>query len=260
MKKLLTLALLIGSTSSYAGNIRDIPLPNAANVLSSMGYTEFEVKEMEANPDSIYWTQETGWKESTERLQEAMMKLASPDGEWEGWYLNDANTIINMCKAYARDARHCVVFASTVGCTESSCGKYHYKNSIFGVVGETYSSKAKAIKAWVDKYNNVDNLPYKGWYVANEGSSDWYSYCESPRTGVWRYSNCRDENGVLKDIEMRDFYNDQKEAYDNGDDDDNPRPRFNYCMSETDTNIWGYCPNGLNNANTFYARIMSVLR
>ena len=146
-----------------------------------------------------------------------------------------ANVIINMCKVYARDPRHCVIYASSVACAESSCGASWkaptINNNIFGlnINGISFASRTAAAKDWIKgRYNN-------NWFTANEG---------------YFYNFCKDSYycGVGADNDVYFFYS------------DNPKKPANsrYCMSEFQpdgTKIDGYCPNGYKNAKTAYLNI-----
>ncbi|KAF7773849.1 hypothetical protein PCIT_a0184 [Pseudoalteromonas citrea] len=251
------------ATDSLAGNIRNTPKPDVNARLSEMGFSSTEITKMrkyeknDTNTDSgmrnfqdtSLWQDTRGFSNSTWSLFNVMRNVLNN----VGYSSKQAKTMLNACKAYARDAQHCVVFMASVGCAESGCGDIRYigqNKNIFGMTGignnSNYMSEQQAILDWVKRYNNT-------WYTANEGSSDWYSFCRYDGRNTWLYAPglCK-VSGKLQDVGMRNFYNNIRGKY----------PTYEYCMSETGSEYsgQGYCPNGLTNSTVAYDNMMSNIR
>ena len=223
--------LLIGS-NAMAEDIRQRPVPDPGKKLQEFGYTATIASQMLSGARDDLWARvpSRGWTNDTYALKNRMYTALGGSGFDDAL----ANVVINVCKAHARDPRHCVIYMSAVSCAESSCGASwkaaSIQNNIFGlnIPGQTFSSRTAAVKDWVVRYNNK-------WFTANEGY--FYSYCQATYY-------C----GVGKDYDVYFFYSDNA-----------AKPSTSrYCMSEIQPNgskIDGYCPNGYRNAKSAYLNV-----
>ncbi|MBQ0946197.1 hypothetical protein KAK07_22850 [Ideonella sp. 4Y16] len=225
-------AALIVSTmlgTAMAGDIRKTPLPDPATSIKQFGYSATQNSSL-LNSASSLWAQvpPASWTANTYTLRSKMALALGSTGVDTAL----ANVIINVCKVYARDPQHCVIYTTAVACAESSCGDPSLapaiQNNIFGLhSGQmSYSSRTEAVKYWITKgYNST-------WYTANEGY--FYGYCAQT------YFCAR---GV--DYSTYFFYSNVV----------NMPPTSHYCMSEAGSNISGYCPKGYNNSSLAYYRV-----
>lgn len=213
-----------------AGDVRLQPKPNQFANLISFGYSDVDAQAMISGSRDDLWAlvPSKGWSNETYQLKSKMYS-ALPSGGFDDPM---ANVIINMCKASARDPRHCVIFASAVACAESSCAATwvaaSHGNNIFGMTTpNSFVSRTAATRDWINKYNDY-------WFTANEGFH--YSYCKGPYY-------C----GVGADYDVYGFYSNIP----------NKPPVFNYCLSEKqpDGSLLNYCKNGYASAKTAYLRL-----
>ncbi|MEP7010185.1 MAG: hypothetical protein ABJC13_07665 [Acidobacteriota bacterium] len=234
--------LLIAASSPHASalDIRTTPLPSvtAATVSTQFGYTTAQAKGMLDLTQKELWSlvppNPTAWTTSTYALRTRMNTALGT----QGFDSPLANVIINSCKVYARDARHCVIFASAVACAESSCGQTYSTSAyaIFGLKDSNsqpikYSSRTHAVIDWVKRYN-------VSWFVADEGY--FYGFCK--KYGSTFLPHC---DNVGTDYYANYFYSNKKGRY----------PASNYCGSESGSSTPGYCPNGFANSKAAYLKV-----
>lgn len=224
-------------------NIRCTAKPDPKVSIKALGvYSDAQQAGMlstTSNSNWTLWSQEppmpNSWTSATYSLRNRMAAALKPSTTGIDKQL--ANVIINVCKVYARDPYHCVVYASAVVCAESSCGQsYNSKtNTIFGVrdnLKSSYVSRTEAVLDWVRRYNEY-------WYTANEGKL--YGYCRYPNPGTGFLPAC-DNSG--NEFDTKFFYsNVQGKA-----------PVSNYCLSEVGA-VPPTCPNGYKNSRTAYLNV-----
>lgn len=152
-----------------ASDIRLKAKPNQAANLISFGYSATVAQAMISGSRDDLWAlvPSKGWSNETYQLK-SKMYTALPSGGFDDPM---ANVIINMCKASARDPKHCVIFASAVACAESSCAATWvasgHGNNIYGMTTpNSFSSRTTATRDWINKYNDF-------WYTANEAVPLW---------------------------------------------------------------------------------------
>lgn len=230
-------------TPSKGTDIRRTALPDPKTSIKSLGvYSEAQRVGMLNTKSNSYWTLwsevppiPNSWTRETYALRDRMAQALKPAKTGIDRPL--ANVIINVCKVYARDPRHCVIYTSAVVCAESSCGQNYdsKKNTIFGVrdnLKPSYVSRTEAVLDWVRRYNTW-------WYTANEGK--FYGFCCFPNPTTGFLPSC-DNNDTEFDTKF--FYsNVNKKA-----------PMSNYCLSE-DGATPPMCPNGYKNSRVAYLNV-----
>jgi hypothetical protein len=90
-------------------------------------------------------------------------------------------TIIDTCKATAKNPRHCVITAAFIGFAESTSGRRDAFNNVFGFRNRKFESEALAMSQFTLTYNRV-------WY-RTVGPIDFYS----PVPGLPKTRFCVDE-------------------------------------------------------------------
>jgi hypothetical protein len=222
-------AVISPLTCNAQQDIRSVPLPLPASSIQSFGYSAAINSEMLANPSDLRWAARPplSWTPSTDALRSRMTQAISST---YGMPAGLATTVINMCKVYARDPYHCVVYASAVMCAESTCGNI-FSNGIFGVQISNPSTKSEAIFKWIQTYNQK-------WYSANEGYH--YGFCKYPNPSAGHLKYC-DNSG--NDFSTAFFYSYVPTLM----------PFSHYCLSESGSGT--YCPNGYNNSKVAYLRV-----
>ena len=210
-------------------DIRTVPLPVPTKSIQSFGYSAATSSSMLSNSSDSRWAARPplGWTVSTDALRSRMTQaITSTYGMPAGL----ATTVINMCKVYARDPYHCVVYASAVMCAESTCGNIS-SNGIFGVQIQNPSTKTEAVFKWIQTYNQY-------WYSANEGYH--YGFCKYPNPSAGHLKYC-DNSG--SDFATAFFYSYVPTLM----------PFSHYCLTESGSG--NYCPNGYNNSKAAYLRV-----
>jgi hypothetical protein len=145
-------------------DMRSVSPPDPYARAIEFGYSETETRAMLSGERNDLWAlvPKKTWTTQTHQLRDRMKSALETTGMDEAL----ANVVINVCKVYARDPHHCVVFASAVACAESSCGqKFDPKNnSIFGVragLKSVYATRTLAVRDWVLRYNGTTST--NGW-------------------------------------------------------------------------------------------------
>ena len=104
-----------------------------------------------------------------------------------------ANAVVNECKEWSKDPRHCIIIASALVLNESGGGKSNActtRNNCFwiGSGKVKYSSVEEWVTNWVQKYNRY-------WYKAKDMS---FFYSKSGQLPPSRY--CTSESSSNSDI------------------------------------------------------------
>lgn len=235
MKNVLLIILLLFSALGEAQDIRNTPLPNPYVTIKQFGYSDAVSHSMISGTtegDKLWSVAPSypskGWTSATFILRDRMKTALWTTGFDEPM----ANVIINMCKVFARDARHCITYATAVACAESACGNTAYGPNVFGNRYGTFATRTAAARNWIiEKYGVY-------WYTANEGY--YYNFCNK---SVYPY-HC----DVGFDYDTLMFYS------------DNPKkpPETRYCLDEKQSNgtiVYNYCPNGHNASKAAYLAV-----
>jgi hypothetical protein len=231
LKRFLVSLAIAAPLASYAGyDIRSVPLPNPQTAAQALGYSATIASQMVANPADSHWAvRPSGWTASTDAMKSRMTTALSSSS---GMSAALANTVINMCKTYARDPYHCALYASAIMCAESTCGQAATTN-IFGRQAGLPATKNHAIREWITPYNN-------NWYASNEGYH--YGFCKYPSPTVGYAKYCNTTGGDFATIY---FYSNVATL----------KPFSEYCLSEVSSNSSTYCPNGYANSKAAYLRV-----
>lgn len=129
-----------------------------------------EVSKLQKVQNTMEWTNETNKK------YKKLVEIGMPK--------EIAKSLINNCKATARDPAHCVSIGASILWAESSLGtKCHNNNCVGmndGAVG--YKTKNDGIKAWVAKYNKWwYKQPNPSWFYRADGIPPTTRYCMGKR-------------------------------------------------------------------------------
>ena len=260
-----TISCLCALSASFAKgqDIGKTPIPDAKKRKTELSILGYKSKEQDIMLDSKwaqkrkedeFWARTSGWTVTTKTFHKNMKKAGYSD--------QAATVIINVCKVFARDPRHCIVMLGSVGCAESSCAReLRDDNKNFfgwkpkGVI-TTFPSIASASKCWVaggdycakyaDPTQNYSTYNEK-WFRANEGY--FYGFCK-----VQQNPDYEDKNGHkydyycksnLEDVKTIGFYTNKIGLFSN----------FAYCLSEPGS-AEGNCPNGYGHSRTAHTKIL----
>ena len=233
MKNMLLIVLFIFSAIAEAYDIRNTPLPDPTVTIKQFGYSNAISQAMITGTRDDLWSvapssPSMGWTSTTFNIRDRMRGALGNTG----FDIAMANVIINMCKVYAKDARHCIAYASAVACAESGCGNTKYGTNVFGNRYLKFPTRTAAARNWI-----IDSYRYY-WYTANEGY--YYGFCNKTK---YPY-HC----DVNVDYDTLMFYSDNK-----------AKPAdLNYCADEIQSNgvhLYGYCPQGHGASKTAYLRV-----